>query len=198
MGFSCQIVPSHSAADFSGVDVIVLPGGFSYGDYLRSGAIAAKLPIMHDVRRAAKAGRYVLGICNGFQILTESRLLPGALRMNAGQLFVCRSVKLNVARNDSAFSHLYQPNANLDIPVAHHNGNYFADPDTLEQLEAEERVIFRYGDNPNGSMHDIAGIRNSADNVLGVMPHPENAALAHHQSQDGLKLFASLAARIGS
>lgn len=197
-GFRVTISPAHSSADFLHADVILLPGGFSYGDYLRSGAIAAKLPIMHDVQKAAEVGRYVIGICNGFQILTESGLLPGALRMNAGQIFLCKTVQLIVENTETAFSHSYRLKQILDVPIAHHEGNYIADENTLETLEKDNRIVFRYADNPNGSAANIAGICNNTGNVMGMMPHPENAALPHHASDDGAGIFTALAQRIGS
>lgn len=195
-GFRTKILPAHSASDLSHQDLILLPGGFSFGDYLRTGALAAKLPIMHDIQQAAKAGRFVLGICNGFQILTEAGLLPGALRMNVGQLFLCKMVRITAQNTTSAYSHLYSDQEILNVPVAHHEGNYVADHECLKMLEKDNRIIFRYRENPNGSAHDIAGICNTEGNVMGMMPHPENAVLPHHQSQDGTKIFQSLAQRI--
>ncbi len=175
-------------------DLIVLPGGFSYGDYLRSGAIAALSPIMRDVVRQAADGVLVLGVCNGFQALCEAGLLPGALMRNASLKFVCRSVRLQIENNRTAFTSHYSAGQVIDCPVAHHDGNFFADQTVLEELEGERRIVFRYaeGTNPNGSQHDIAGIINQAGNVLGMMPHPEDLVEAAHGGTDGLGLFASL------
>ena len=182
-------------------DLIVLPGGFSYGDYLRSGAIAAKSPIMEDVVRKAADGVLILGVCNGFQILTEAGLLPGALMRNAGLTFICRDVHLKVDTTNSAFTSAYRKGDVLRVPVAHHDGNYFADDATLEALKAEDRIAFRYCDpngevtdaaNPNGSRLNIAGILNEKRNVLGMMPHPENLVEAALGGTDGLGLFTGL------
>jgi phosphoribosylformylglycinamidine synthase I len=180
-----------------GTDLVVLPGGFSYGDYLRSGAIAARAPVMAAVARHAERGGLVLGICNGFQILTEAGLLPGALMRNAGLRFVCRIVSLSVEETTSPFTRRFAPGAVIDCPVAHHDGNYFADDATLDRLEGEGLVAFRYagGTNPNGSQRDIAGIfADARRNVLGLMPHPENRIEALVGGTDGGPLFASLAA----
>ncbi len=176
-------------------DLIVLPGGFSYGDYLRSGAIAARSPIMADIVRQAAAGVLVLGVCNGFQALCEAGLLPGVLMRNASLKFVCRTVRLRVENNETAFTRNYAAGQVIDCPVAHHDGNYFAEAAVLERLEAEGRVVFRYaeGTNPNGSQNDIAGIVNEAGNVLGMMPHPEDLVEAAQGGTDGLGLFSSLA-----
>lgn len=174
-------------------DLIVVPGGFSYGDYLRSGAIAARSPIMKALKDAASKGTKILGVCNGFQILCEAGLLPGALMRNASLRFVCREVKLSVENADTAFSHHYQKDQILRCPVAHHDGNYFADEVTLKRIESANQVVFRYADgtNPNGSAHDIAGIINETGNVLGMMPHPENLIEAFHGGDDGRNLFLS-------
>ncbi|QZD89080.1 phosphoribosylformylglycinamidine synthase subunit PurQ [Qipengyuania aurantiaca] len=172
-----------------GLDFIALPGGFSYGDYLRSGAMAANSPIMREVVRAADRGVPVLGVCNGFQVLTEARLLPGALMRNASQHFICRTVGLKVENAESLFTKGYDAGQEIRIPVAHHDGNYFADEDTLDRLEGEGRVAFRYLENCNGSRRDIAGVLNKAGNVLGMMPHPERAVDAAHGGTDGLALF---------
>jgi phosphoribosylformylglycinamidine synthase len=181
-----------------GVDFIALPGGFSYGDYLRSGAMAARSPVMDAVRAAAARGVPVLGVCNGFQVLTEAGLLPGALMRNAGINFVCRTVGLTVANNQSLFTGGYTANEAIRIPVAHHDGNYFADPATLDRLEGEGRVAFRYSEPVNGSARDIAGVLNDAGNVLGMMPHPERACDPAHGIQDGARLFAAaLGALVG-
>ena len=174
----------------AGLDFIALPGGFSYGDYLRSGAMAANSPIMREIVRAADKGVPVLGVCNGFQVLAEARLLPGALMRNASQHFICRTVSLKVENSHSLFTQEYESGQEIRIPVAHHDGNYFADEDTLDRLEAEGRVAFRYIENCNGSRRDIAGVLNKAGNVLGMMPHPERAVDAAHGGTDGLALFA--------
>ncbi len=172
-----------------GLDFIALPGGFSYGDYLRSGAMAANSPIMREVVRAADRGVPVLGVCNGFQVLTEARLLPGALMRNASQHFICRTVSLKVENSQSLFTQGYEAGHEIRIPVAHHDGNYFADDATLDELESEGRVAFRYVENCNGSQRDIAGVLNKAGNVLGMMPHPERAVDAAHGGTDGAALF---------
>lgn len=173
------------------LDFIALPGGFSYGDYLRSGAMAAVSPIMRAVVAAAERGVPVLGVCNGFQVLTEARLLPGALLRNAGQNFVCRDVQLRVETSQSLFTAGYEAGQAITIPVAHHDGNYFADEATLDRLEGEGRVAFRYLDDTNGSQRNIAGVLSEAGNVLGMMPHPERAIDAAHGGTDGLALFES-------
>jgi len=186
-----------------GVDVIGIPGGLSFGDYLRCGAIAANSPICRSMLTFAESGGYVLGICNGFQILVEAGLLPGALLRNASLKFVCRDVGLRVENNRTLFARDYDVGQTIRIPVAHHDGNYFADDATLDRLEDEARVAFRYvalnGEgvdryNPNGSIRHIAGIYNETKTVLGMMPHPENAIRANQGSTDGWGLFASMAA----
>ena len=159
-----------------GLDLIALPGGFSYGDYLRCGAIASRSPVMQAVVAAAERGVPVIGVCNGFQVLTESGLLPGALMRNAGLDFVCRDVALEVANSQSMFTSGFQAGETISLPVAHHDGNYVADSETLDRLEGEGRVAFRYGEPVNGSARDIAGILNDAGNVLGLMPHPERVS----------------------
>ena len=174
------------------LDFIALPGGFSYGDYLRSGALAARSPIMQAVVQAAGRGVPVLGVCNGFQVLTEAGLLPGALMRNAVQTFICREVALKVETSQSLFTSAYEAGETIRIPVAHHDGNYFADEETLDRLEGEGRVAFRYLAQTNGSRRDIAGILNAGGNVLGMMPHPERAIEAAHGSTDGRKLFESV------
>lgn len=176
------------------VDLIVIPGGFSFGDYLRCGAIAARMPVMRAVAEKAAQGVKVMGVCNGFQILLEAGLLPGALMRNASLRFVCREVKLEVANAQTAFTKGYEKGQIIRCPVAHHDGNYFADADTLARLEGEGRVVFRYADgtNPNGSINDIAGIINEDGNVLGLMPHPENLIEAAHGGSDGRALFESV------
>lgn len=175
------------------VDLIVIPGGFSYGDYLRCGAIAARMPVMQAIRDKADKGVKVLGVCNGFQILVEAGMLPGALMRNSSLKFVCREVKLEVVNNDTAFTRAYDKGQIIRSPVAHHDGNYFADEETLAKLEGEGRVVFRYaaGTNPNGSIKDIAGVINAGGNVLGMMPHPENLIEAAHGGTDGRGIFAS-------
>ena len=176
----------------SGLDLIAIPGGFSYGDYLRSGAMAAQSPVMRAVKDAAERGVAVLGVCNGFQVLTEARLLPGALMRNAGISFVCRDVPLKVENSQSAFTSRYEAGEEIVIPVAHHDGNYQADEETLDRLEGEGRVAFRYAAGCNGSARDIAGILNPAGNVLGMMPHPERAVEDAHGRIDGRRLFEGL------
>jgi phosphoribosylformylglycinamidine synthase len=173
------------------VDLIVIPGGFSYGDYLRCGAIGARMPVMRAVAEKAEKGVLVMGVCNGFQILLEAGLLPGALMRNASLKFVCREVKLQVANANTAFTRRYAPGQIIRCPVAHHDGNYFADADTLARLEGEGQVVFRYaeGTNPNGSTNDIAGIIDRRGNVLGLMPHPEDLIEAAHGGTDGRALF---------
>ncbi|MER8898112.1 phosphoribosylformylglycinamidine synthase subunit PurQ [Mesorhizobium sp. M0676] len=173
------------------VDLIAIPGGFSFGDYLRCGAIAARMPVMRAVAEKAAKGVMVIGVCNGFQILVEAGLLPGALMRNASLKFVCREVKLEIANANTMFTRRYQPGQIIRTPVAHHDGNYFADADTLARLEGEGQVVFRYaeGSNPNGSMNDIAGIVSEKGNVLGLMPHPENLIEAAHGGSDGRALF---------
>lgn len=173
------------------LDFIALPGGFSYGDYLRSGAMAAVSPILRAVIEAAGRGVPVLGVCNGFQVLTEARLLPGALLRNAGQTFVCRDVRLKVESSQSLFTARYDAGEEITVPVAHHDGNFFADSDTLDRLEGEGRIAFRYLDEVNGSQRAIAGVLNEAGNVLGMMPHPERAIEAAHGGTDGRRLFES-------
>ncbi len=175
-----------------GVDIVGIPGGFSYGDYLRCGAIAAQSPICHAVKTHAESGGYVLGICNGFQVLTETGILPGALLRNAGLKYICKTVDLKVETTESIFTGGYQAGAEIGIPVAHHDGNYFADAATLASLRDADRVAFRYVDNPNGAADDIAGILSANRRVLGMMPHPERAADAGHGGTDGSAMFRSL------
>ncbi len=173
------------------LDFIALPGGFSYGDYLRCGAMAARSPLVRAVIEAANKGVPVLGVCNGFQVLTESGLLPGALMRNAQLTFVCRTVPLTVENSQSLFTAGYEQGETIMLPVAHHDGNYFADEATLDRLEGEGRVAFRYGDNCNGSQRAIAGVLNQAGNVLGMMPHPERAIEPELGGTDGRALFES-------
>ena len=176
------------------LDFIALPGGFSYGDYLRSGAMAARSPVMQAVVAAAHRGVPVLGVCNGFQVLTEAGLLPGALLRNAGMNFVCRAVKLTVENSQSLFTARYSQGQAITIPVAHHDGNYFADPATLDLLEGEGRVAFRYAEPVNGSARQIAGLLNGSGNVLGMMPHPERMIEDAQGGRDGKALFESVIA----
>lgn len=178
-----------------GTELVFLPGGFSYGDHLRSGAIAARSPIMNAVKAHAEAGGFVLGVCNGFQVLTESGLLPGALSRNRDLHFMCKPVHLRVENNATAFSRAYAEGQVIEIPIAHGEGNYYADPATIAKLEGEGRVVFRYIDNPNGSLNDIAGIINERGNVLGMMPHPERAIELLLGSEDGRGVFKSLKAQ---
>lgn len=180
-----------------GLDLIALPGGFSYGDYLRSGAMSARSPVMEAVIAAAGEGRAVLGVCNGFQVLTEAGLLPGALMRNAGLNFVCRDVALKVENSQTMFTSRYDAGATIHIPVANHDGNYFADTETLDRLEGEGRVVFRYAEAVNGSARDIAGIVNAQGNVLGLMPHPERMIEAEQGGTDGRLMFEALAAALG-
>ncbi len=192
----------HTERDLKGLDGVFLPGGFSYGDYLRPGALAAKSPVMEAVRAFAERGGLVIGVCNGFQILTEAGLLPGALLANLNLHFTCKTVGVRVERADLPFTHRYAPGQVLRLPIAHAEGRYYADPKTLERLEGEGQVVFRYaplmgeaGYNPNGSLNDIAGIINEKGNVLGMMPHPERAVDEVLGSVDGLPLFLSLLER---
>lgn len=198
---SAPIEVWHKDADFEKVDLIVLPGGFSFGDYLRAGAMGAQSPVMREIARRAGAGVPVLGVCNGFQILTEARLLPGALMRNAGLRFVCRDVHLRVETNESHFTRAYQPGDVIRVPVAHHDGCYFADAETLARIEGDGQVAFRYVDaagtptaeaNPNGSVANIAGVYNESRTVLGLMPHPEDAVDPLLGGTDGAPLFQGL------
>jgi phosphoribosylformylglycinamidine synthase I len=186
----------HTETELPKVDLVVVPGGFSYGDYLRCGAIAARSPIMQDIRAKALKGLKVLGVCNGFQIITEAGLLPGALVRNKDLRFVCRQVKLKVENNQTFFTNRMQKGAVVSCPVAHGEGNYICDPETLKRLEADNRVVFRYAENtnPNGALNDIAGIMNEAGTVIGMMPHPENMIEPLHGRTDCRPLFESLLA----
>ncbi|SDG01144.1 phosphoribosylformylglycinamidine synthase subunit PurQ [Sulfitobacter delicatus] len=175
-----------------GVDIVGVPGGFSYGDYLRCGAIAANSPICRSVAAHANRGGYVLGICNGFQVLTETGLLPGALLRNAGLKYICKTVGLTVETTASDYTSGYTAGEVIDIPIAHHDGNYFADADTIAQLRGEDRVAFSYAENPNGAQDDIAGILSENRRVLGMMPHPERAADPVHGGTAGAALFRAL------
>lgn len=192
---------SHKETYIPDVDLIILPGGFSFGDYLRSGAMAARSPIMDAIKEHAEKGTAIMGVCNGFQILTESGLLPGALLCNKTMHFICKTVTLRVETTRSLFTSSYTSGHVLRIPVAHHDGCYFADDATIKQLEDENRIVFRYSDqegnisdasNINGSCHNIAGILNKKGNILGMMPHFENATLPFQKSQDGNRLFMSM------
>ncbi|MBJ6370724.1 phosphoribosylformylglycinamidine synthase subunit PurQ [Sedimentitalea arenosa] len=176
-----------------GVDIVGVPGGFSYGDYLRCGAIAAQSPICRAVKAHAERGGYVLGVCNGFQVLTETGILPGALLRNAGLKYICKTVDLVVKTSASVFTSGYNGGDTAAIPIAHHDGNYFADPETLAALHDQDRVAFTYAENPNGSARDIAGILSENRRVLGMMPHPERAADSGHGGTDGMALFRGLA-----
>jgi phosphoribosylformylglycinamidine synthase I len=183
----------HGETDLSRYDVILLPGGFSYGDYLRCGAVARFSPVMEQVVKAAEEGKLVMGICNGFQILTEVGLLPGALLRNRSLKFRCKLSKLRVVNNDTAFTRDYAADEVIEIPIAHGEGNYFCDDETLARLKANNQIVFRYeGENPNGSIEDIAGICNERGNVLGMMPHPERAVHEWMSSADGRRMFTSI------
>ncbi|WP_026562374.1 phosphoribosylformylglycinamidine synthase subunit PurQ [Bacillus sp. J37] len=182
----------HDETDLSRFDGILLPGGFSYGDYLRSGAIARFSNVMKEVVKAAEAGKPVLGVCNGFQILLEVGLLPGAMKRNENLKFMCRPVNLKVANNETAFTSAYAKDEVISIPIAHGEGNYYCDEQTLQTLKENNQIVFTYETNPNGSLVDIAGITNERGNVLGMMPHPERAVDELLGSADGLKLFQSI------
>ena len=184
----------HKDSELPDVDLIVIPGGFSYGDYLRVGAIAARSPVMAEIRARAQKGVRVLGVCNGFQILTEAGLVPGVLMRNASLRFVCREVRLSVENADTDFTRGYSKGQVITAPVAHHDGNFFADANTLKAIEDNGQVAFRYaeGTNPNGSVNDIAGVLNREKNVLGLMPHPENLIESAHGGIDGRALFSGL------
>ncbi len=182
----------HESHDLENCDVVIAPGGFAYGDYLRTGAIARFSPVMESVARFAASGGLVLGICNGFQVLCEAGLLPGALMRNAGLKFICKPVQVRIETTDTPFTNVCQKGEVLTIPIAHMEGNYFCDEPTLADLRREERIVFRYVENPNGSLDDIAGICSPGRNVLGLMPHPERASEALLGSSDGLKVFESL------
>ena len=182
----------HDSSTLGAVDAVILPGGFAYGDYLRCGAIAKFSPVMKAVRRFANDGGLVLGVCNGFQILVEAGLLPGALIRNRGLKFICREVRLRVETTDSPFTSAARKGQTLRMPIAHGEGCYFADERTLDELEAEDRIAFRYDGNPNGSLRDIAGILSRERNVMGMMPHPERATEPLMGSSDGLTVFQSM------
>lgn len=192
-GGCAEIVPA-TATTLSGFDVVMIPGGFSYGDYLRSGAIASVAPVMTAVRHFADAGGFVMGICNGFQILTAAGLLPGSLQSNTQLDFVCAPTSLKVENVRTPFTNRFAPGKTITLPIAHGEGNFYADAGTIAELEAHGQVVFRYRENPNGSVHDIAGITNRAGNVLGMMPHPERAVESLLGGTDGLGVFTSLLA----
>lgn len=183
----------HAETDLSGFDGILVPGGFSYGDYLRCGAMANQSNIMAEVKKAADAGKPVLGVCNGFQILTEAGLLPGALLRNKNLKFMCRTIQLKVENNNTLFTNQYEQGQVINIPIAHGEGNYYCDEETLQKLKDNNQIVFTYsGENPNGSLEDIAGIINERGNVLGMMPHPERAVDALVGGSDGLAVFKSI------
>jgi phosphoribosylformylglycinamidine synthase len=183
----------HTATDLSPYDAVIIPGGFSYGDYLRSGAIARFAPVMNALAQAAAGGKYILGICNGFQILLEAGLLPGGMLRNRSLKFRCHPATLRVENNLTPFTSDYQAGEEIRIPIAHGEGNYYCDDRTLAELRAENRIVFRYaGENPNGSVDDIAGICNKEGNVLGMMPHPERAIHRLLGSEDGKRMFTSI------
>lgn len=183
----------HTATDLSKYDCIIVPGGFSYGDYLRSGAIARFAPVMAEVAKAAAAGKYVIGICNGFQILTEAGLLPGALRRNTTLKFRCHPATLRVENNGTPFTNQYEQGELINIPIAHGEGNYYCDEETLNRMKKNNQIVFRYaGENPNGSIDDIAGVCNEQGNVVGMMPHPERAVHQLLGSEDGKRMFTSI------
>lgn len=182
----------HTATDLSAYDCILVPGGFSYGDYLRCGAIARFAPVMNEVAKAAEKGKYVLGICNGFQILTEAGLLPGTLQRNVSLKFLCHDTVLRVENNQNPFTADYALGEEITVPIAHGEGNYYCDEETLKRLQANNQIVFRYATNPNGSLNDIAGISNERGNVVGMMPHPERAVHSLLGSEDGKRMFTSI------
>ena len=184
----------HADADLKGSEAVIVPGGFSYGDYLRPGAIARFAKVMAALEDFARSGGPVLGVCNGFQVLTEAHLLPGALLRNAGMRFVCRRVRVRVEATETPWTSSCEPGEELTLPVAHNEGNYFADPVTLEQIEADDRVVLRYLENPNGSANDIAGVCNEGRNVVGIMPHPERASDPALGSEEGIRILRSILA----
>lgn len=206
LGFDAEFI-WHEETDLNKYDAVIIPGGFSYGDYLRTGAIAQFSPLMQSLHEFIEKDRFVIGICNGFQILLEAKILPGAMLVNKGLKFICKYVNLRVERTDTPFTSLYKEKEVIRIPIAHHSGNYFADEETLQKLEANKQIIFRYSDengniteeaNPNGSLNNIAGIMNEKGNVLGMMPHPERACELILGSEDGKKIFLSLVKAIAN
>ena len=197
-GFDVSMVWHKDSALPEGVDIVGVPGGFSYGDYLRCGAIAAQSPICKAVVDHAERGGYALGVCNGFQILTETGVLPGALLRNAGLKYICRTVGLKVATSDSVFTQGYNAGDVIGVPIAHHDGNYFADAETIAALKDQDRIAFTYEDNPNGSIEDIAGILSANRRVLGMMPHPERASDEGHGGTDGTAMFRALASIVAA
>lgn len=191
-GFDVSMVWHKDTGLPGGIDIVGVPGGFSFGDYLRCGAIAAQSPICQSVVEHTRRGGYAFGVCNGFQVLTETGILPGALLRNAGLKYICKTVDLKVATQDSVFTQGYARGDVIGVPIAHHDGNYFADAQTVAMLQGEDRVAFTYEDNPNGSVADIAGILSENRRVLGMMPHPERAADTGHGGTDGAALFSAL------
>ncbi len=191
-GLDVEMVWHKDASLPAGTDLVGVPGGFSFGDYLRCGAIASQSPICKEIKAHADAGGYVFGVCNGFQVLTETRLLPGALLRNAGLKYICHTAPLKVENTDSVFTSGYTKGEEIGIPVAHHEGNYTADAETLAMLEGEGRIAFKYTQNPNGAANDIAGILSENKRVLGMMPHPERACDPAQGSTDGARVFADL------
>ncbi|MCX7559627.1 phosphoribosylformylglycinamidine synthase subunit PurQ [Sulfitobacter sp. F26204] len=197
-GLQVDMVWHKDSALPQGVDIVGIPGGFSYGDYLRCGAIAAQSRIIGSVKTHAERGGYVLGVCNGFQVLTETGMLPGALLRNAGLKYICKTVGLKVETTQSVYTEGYDAGEVINIPIAHHDGNYFADNETIARLQGEDRVAFRYTDNPNGAQADIAGILSENRRVLGMMPHPERAADIGHGGTEGAALFRALAGAVAA
>ena len=182
----------HTATDLSAYDCIIVPGGFSYGDYLRCGAISRFAPVMNEVAKAAEQGKYIIGICNGFQILTEAGLLPGALLRNEGMKFICHDSVLKVENNNTPFTREYEAGEEIVIPIAHGEGNYYCDEETLAEITANNQIVFTYKNNPNGSLNNIAGVSNKAGNVVGMMPHPERAVNEVLGTTDGKRMFTSI------
>ncbi|MBD7970046.1 phosphoribosylformylglycinamidine synthase subunit PurQ [Paenibacillus gallinarum] len=182
----------HTATDLSAYDCIIVPGGFSYGDYLRCGAISRFAPVMNEVAKAAEQGKYIIGICNGFQILTEAGLLPGALLRNEGMKFICHDSVLKVENNNTPFTREYEAGEEIVIPIAHGEGNYYCDEETLAEITANSQIVFTYKNNPNGSLNNIAGVSNKAGNVVGMMPHPERAVNEVLGTTDGKRMFTSI------
>lgn len=182
----------HTATDLSAYDCIIVPGGFSYGDYLRCGAISRFAPVMNEVAKAAEQGKYIIGICNGFQILTEAGLLPGALLRNEGMKFICHDSVLKVENNNTPFTREYEAGEEIVIPIAHGEGNYYCDEETLAEITTNNQIVFTYKNNHNGSLNNIAGVSNKAGNVVGMMPHPERAVNEVLGTTDGKRMFTSI------